>query len=459
MSHAHQQHIGLAQQLPWVASCVQAVNRGHTIDSALAKVPNELRAGVQALTYHVLRQWAWAQAVVSLLAAKKPSPAVYAMLMACVAFLRHPDTYASHAVVDQAVKACKASHKLKATAGFINASLRTLLRDFESINASAMTDWVVEFNHPIWWIKRLRSQYPQHWQAMLQANMQAAPMVLRVNQQRGDQPAYLKRLQQVDITAVAVGQDGVLLGKAQPVAKLPGFDAGDVSVQDGSPQLAARLVWASPHLQQLAVGPPDRVIKVLDACAAPGGKTAHLLEAKPKGLAQGLELTALEIDAARAARIDQTLQRLGLTAKVVVADAALPGDWCASGPFDAILLDAPCTASGIVRRHPDVPWLRRETDIEQLVAQQQALLKALWPQLAAGGRMVYCTCSVFKEEGQWQIEHFLQQHANALLQPSPGHIAPADVDGHLGQQAGLAIGHNQAMGFDGFFYAVLDKAL
>ncbi|UFS56090.1 16S rRNA (cytosine(967)-C(5))-methyltransferase RsmB [Comamonadaceae bacterium M7527] len=462
----------LANQLPWVAACVKAVAGGRNVDTALAKAPAELRAGVQAIAYEVLRNWAWAQALLPMVAKKKPPEPARSMLLAAMALLRQPSNYVSHAVVDQAVSACKASHKLKNAAGFVNATLRTVLRDYVALDQQATSDWVVAYNHPIWWIKRLRAQYPDHWQTVLQANMQAAPMVLRVNLQRNTQQAYLDKLANAGIPATALGHSGVLLGKAQAVGKLPGFDAGDVSVQDGSPQLAALLLWASPHLKALASQPAVRAIKLLDACAAPGGKTAHLLEASParpsssqftsqstKQSKQMLELTALEIDATRATRITQTLERLGLSAQVVVADAALPGDWCNSGPFDAILLDAPCTASGIVRRHPDVPWLRRETDIAQLVAQQRALLEALWPQLAPGGRMVYCTCSTFKEEGQWQIEAFLARHADAKLQPSVSHILPADVDGALASQAHLAIGHNEAMGFDGFFYAVLDKAL
>ena len=449
----------LANQLPWVAACVKAVASGRNVDTALAKAPAELRAGVQAITYDVLRNWAWAQALLPMVAKKKPPEPARSLLLAAMALLRQPSNYVNHAVVDQAVAACKASHKLKNAAGFINATLRTVLRDYEALDKQAVSDWVVAYNHPIWWIKRLRAQYPEHWQAVLQANMQAAPMVLRVNLQRNTQQAYLDKLALADIHATALGQSGVLLGKAQAVGKLPGFDAGDVSVQDGSPQLAAPLLWASPHLQALAAQQTPRTIKLLDACAAPGGKTAHLLEANPCHPQHAVQLTALEIDATRATRITQTLERLGLNAQVVVADAALPSDWCNSGPFDAILLDAPCTASGIVRRHPDVPWLRRETDIEQLVAQQRALLDALWPQLAPGGRMVYCTCSTFKEEGQWQVDAFVAQHPNAKLQPSVGHILPADVSGAVAAQVSPPLGHNEAMGFDGFFYAVLDKAL
>jgi 16S rRNA (cytosine967-C5)-methyltransferase len=517
----------LADQLPWVAGCVQAVGAGRNIDAALAKTPSELRAGVQALAYSVLRQWAWAHAVLPTLAKKSPAVPVRALLLSCVALLRQPSGYASHVVVDEAVKACKASHKLKAAAGFINGSLRTLLRDYDAIDTAAMSDWVVAFNHPIWWIKRLRSQYPDHWQDMLRANQRAAPMVLRVNAQRHSRDDYIAQLQAAGMGAQALlgaGAAAVVLDKPQPVYDLPGFEQGDVSVQDGSPQLAAHYLWQSPHLQRLVNGACARAPLLLDACAAPGGKTAHVLEAAPASCA-GSDIaplmTALEIDETRAQRIHGTLQRLGLQATVVVADAAQRGIWCDSGPFDAILLDAPCTASGIVRRHPDVPWLRRESDIDQLVAQQRDLLEALWPQLVPGGRMVYCTCSTFKEEGQWQIEGFLQRHPEAQLVPSVEHIVPGDVDGRITGQVGptqqsqqsqqsqpifqidniavvgnadnlgkgdgsravaaashgpgpdlnapelianrqvnpqAQIGHNQAMGFDGFFYAVLDKA-
>lgn len=517
----------LADQLPWVAGCVQAVGAGRNIDAALAKTPPELRAGVQALAYSVLRQWAWAHAVLPMLAKKSPAAPVRALLLSCVALLRQPSGYASHVVVDEAVKACKASHKLKAAAGFINGSLRTLLRDYDDIDTAAMSDWVVVFNHPIWWIKRLRSQYPDHWQDMLRANQRAAPMVLRVNAQRHSREDYMAQLQAAGMGAQALlgaGAAAVVLDKPQPVYDLPGFEQGHVSVQDGSPQLAAHYLWQSPHLQRVVNGARARAPLLLDACAAPGGKTAHVLEATPAacvGSDMAPRMTALEIDETRAQRIHGTLQRLGLHASVVVADAAQRGTWCDSGPFDAILLDAPCTASGIVRRHPDVPWLRRESDIDQLVVQQRDLLEALWPQLAPGGRMVYCTCSSFKEEGQWQIEGFLQRHPDAQLVPSVGHIVPGDVDGRItgqigqtqhtqqthqakptvpsddfadvggldeignGSELGAAaaaspgpapdssapespahrqvkpqaqIGHNQAMGFDGFFYAVLDKA-
>ncbi|MEY4265681.1 MAG: hypothetical protein RIS90_216, partial [Pseudomonadota bacterium] len=235
----------------------------------------------------------------------------------------------------------------------------------------------------------------------------------------------------------AVGPCAVTLRQAKPVTALPGFAQGMVSVQDPAAQLAAPLLWSG-------LTGPGR-LRVLDACAAPGGKPAHLLE-----LAD-CDLTALDLDPLRCERIHQTLQRLGLQARVQVADAAALASWWDGQPFDAILLDAPCSASGIVRRHPDVPWLRRPTDIAQLAVIQQRLLSALWPALRSGGRLLYSTCSVFREEGEKQIETFLANNTQARLLPSPGHLLPVPA---------VAVGSvpdNQRGEHDGFYYALLQK--
>jgi 16S rRNA (cytosine967-C5)-methyltransferase len=233
----------------------------------------------------------------------------------------------------------------------------------------------------------------------------------------------------------------LVLDQPCAVGALPGFDEGLVSVQDLAAQMAAPLL-----LQGLDLDAP---LNILDACAAPGGKTAHLLELSKA------RVTALDVDALRCERIHQTLQRLGLRAQVIAADAAKPATWwerqCHSEPFDAILLDAPCTASGIVRRHPDVRWLRRETDIAQLRAQQARLLAALWPLLKPGGRLLYCTCSVFPAEGRDQIETFLGRHSDAVLRPSPGHLAPQN------RENPASVPDNAQGDHDGFFYALLEK--
>jgi len=229
------------------------------------------------------------------------------------------------------------------------------------------------------------------------------------------------------------------------VLQLPGFAAGEVSVQDAAAQLAASLLIDG--LTGRGQGTPP--LRVLDACAAPGGKTAHLLE---RAGDMPIEVTALEVDAVRSRRIDDTLARLDLRALVVVADAGRPGTWWDGRPYDAILLDAPCTASGIVRRHPDVRWLRRESDTAQLALQQAMLLASLWPLVRPGGRLLYCTCSVFREEGSHQIDAFLAHNTDARLLPSPGHLLP--------QSAGnaRAVPDNPLGDHDGFFYALLEKS-
>jgi 16S rRNA (cytosine967-C5)-methyltransferase len=243
----------------------------------------------------------------------------------------------------------------------------------------------------------------------------------------------------MDIGAFPIGEHGVVLTEARPVMSLPGFAEGHFSVQDAAAQLAAPLL-----LDGLTAAGGGR-LNILDACAAPGGKTAHLLE-----LADG-DVTALDIDAKRCERIAQNLQRLGLQAHIVVGDASRPGDWWDGRAYDGILLDAPCTASGIVRRHPDVRWLRRPTDIAQLATIQARLLATLWPLLKPGGRLVYCTCSVFRAEGEQQAQAFVANHPDAVLLPSRGHLLPQ------GSVKGAAFPDNLMREHDGFYYALLEK--
>jgi 16S rRNA (cytosine967-C5)-methyltransferase len=264
-------------------------------------------------------------------------------------------------------------------------------------------------------------------------------MTLRVNARRGSVADYLARLDEHGIQAEATGAQALRLARPCPVTHLPGFAQGDVSVQDAAAQRAAPL---------LIHGLPPGA-RVLAACAAPGGKTAHLLE-----LAD-LDVLALDSDPVRLTRVHETLARLGLSARTLAADAGTPEAWWDGRPFDAILLDAPCSAAGIVRRHPDVRWLRRSTDIAALVATQARLLDALWPLLAPGGRLLYCTCSVFKAEGQGQIDAFLQRRPDAALAvdpASPGHLLP------LPDNRGERPVHDISAAADGFFYALIEKA-
>jgi 16S rRNA (cytosine967-C5)-methyltransferase len=429
---------------------VQGVGQGRSLTELLPTVPAELRPGVQALTFQVLRQLGTARALVALLAPRKPDPAVHALLCSAVALLLHGPAdagdgaapsafvpYADHTVVNQAVDAARQQRSTQRQAAFVNACLRRFLRERTALQAAVADDPEARWNHPRWWIERTQRDHPGHWQAILAANNQPGPMTLRVNRRLSDPARYQQRLQAAGFAAQPAGEDGLTLAQPQPVDRLPGFADGLCSVQDAAAQLAAPLLLAGRDWPATA--------RVLDACAAPGGKTAHLLE-----LAD-LNLLALDVDPRRCERVTATLQRLHLKAQVKAGDAARPADWWDGEPFDAILLDAPCTASGIVRRHPDVRWLRRESDVAQLAAVQQRLLDALWPLLKPGGQLVYATCSVFLAEGALQLVSFLERHTDAVSQPAPGHLLP----GNAGAPAGLQ--DNKPGGHDGFFYARIDK--
>ena len=440
--------IALWQQLAAVAQGLQMVVAGQSGNAALAAVPARLRPGVQALLFHVLRQLGRAQALRKQLAPKAPPAKVDALLCTALALAWDPAQapYESFTLVNQTVEAAKRGG-LERQAGFMNACLRRFLRERDALVAATDNDPVARWNHPQWWMDRVKADHPHDWQRILQANNTQAPMSLRVNKQKSTPAQYQQALAAINIDSVLFGQDGVQLAQAYPVHALPGFADGVVSVQDGAAMLAAPLLLHGLDLSQ--------PLQVLDACAAPGGKTAHLLEFA--GAASPLQVTALEVDAERSTRIHDTLQRTGLQAHatVMVADASQPAQWWqrANGAqqFDAILLDAPCTASGIVRRHPDVRWLRRASDVAQLATIQSQMLDALWPLLKAGGRMLYCTCSVFKAEGDAQIKAFLARNTQAQLLPSPGHLIPG-ID-----TQGRALPDNQAGDHDGFFYALLQK--
>ncbi|WP_348273456.1 16S rRNA (cytosine(967)-C(5))-methyltransferase RsmB [Piscinibacter sp. XHJ-5] len=435
----------MARLLGHAADAVQAVRAGQSLNDALARCPADARPGTQALSFHVLRWLGSAMAARQLLARKAPPAAVDALLLSSLALLWPAVDaelpYPPHTLVDQAVTAARQRHG--ASASFVNAVLRRFLRERDSIVQAAERDPVAVHNHPVWWAERLGRDWPEQWQSLLAANNRRPPMTLRVNARRGDAPGYVRRLQAEGLAGEAFGTHTVVLAQPCPVSRLPGFAQGDVSVQDAGAQLAAPLLVGSDD--GLRAG-----ARVLDACAAPGGKTAHLLE-----LAE-LHLLALDSDPRRTERIAETLRRLSLDAEIACADAADPPAWWDGRAFDAILLDAPCTASGIVRRHPDVRWLRRPSDIAALAATQARLLDALWPTLRPGGRLLYCTCSVFKAEGQDQIDAFLQRHSDAGIAkrpPSPGHLLPLPDNV---QQAPTAppVGASP----DGFFYALLQKS-
>lgn len=449
----------LARLLGHVADAVQAVRAGESLNEALARCPAAARPGTQALSFEVLRHLGTATALRTRLAPKPPAPALDALLLSALALLLPGAEaaaegagtgagYAPHTLVDQAVKAAR--ERQPASAGFVNAVLRRFLREREALLAAVAADPVAVHNHPAWWIDRLRTDWPEAWPGVLDAGNLRAPMTLRVNLRHGSVAAYLARLADAGIDAAALPLPGagglpsaaVVLGRPVPVQALPGFDAGDVSVQDAGAQLAVALLLAeAPALADGA--------RVLDACAAPGGKTAQWLEQ----CAAPIRLVALDRDPQRLRRVDDTLARLRLSATTLAADAADTAAWWDGEAFDAILLDAPCSASGIVRRHPDVRWLRRATDIDALARTQAALLDALWPLLKPGGRLLYCSCSVFKAEGEHQIDAFLQRQPAAVAAAqgrSPGHLLPL-ADNSRGRPPGFGADH------DGFFHALLTR--
>jgi len=442
------QPVALWQQLLAVAGALQAIRAGQSGTAALAAVDAALRPGVQALLFQVLRQAGRAEALRRAMVPRTPPPAADALLCTALALCWNPEEspYEPFTLVNQAVEAAKRHAATRAQSSFINGCLRRFLRERDALVQGTDADPLARWNHPGWWIARLRKDHPAHWEQILRANNTHAPMTLRVNAQKSTLPLYQQALSAINFDSEPVGVAGLELRQAVPVQALPGFADGHVSVQDAAAQLAAPLLLDGLDLSQ--------PLRVMDACAAPGGKTAHLLEMA--GAGAPLHVTALEIDPLRSARIGETLQRLDLQAQVVVADAARPEDWwqqqCGGALFDAILLDAPCTASGIVRRHPDVRWLRRESDIAQLAVLQARLLAALWPLLRPGGRLLYCTCSVFRAEGDGQVQTFLAHNTDAQLLPSPGHLIPGKAD-----KAGT-VPDNQLGDHDGFFYALLQKS-
>ena len=438
--------IPLATLLGHVADALQSVRGGRSLDDALARVADDVRPGVQSLSFHVLRWLGSANALRALLAPRQPPPDVDALLCTALALLWPTGAappYTDHTLVDQAVAAAR--QRSPAAAGFVNAVLRRFIREREALVTAARLTPEGAWNHPRWWIDRLRKDWPAHWQALLEQANHHPPMTLRVNARRCSGADYVLRLAAQGQAATllddpACGGQAVVLDAPCPVPLLPGFADGEVSVQDASAQRAALLLLGGRPL-------PDGA-RVLDACAAPGGKTAHLLELA------ALDLLALDRDPLRLARVQQTLDRLQLRAGLKAGDARAPASWWDGRPFDAILVDAPCTASGIVRRHPDIRWLRRPGDVASLARQQGELLDALWPLLAPGGRLLFATCSLFKAEGSDGADAFLQRVGASTATPdprSPGHLLPLRDNRDQQPTAGGAALH------DGFFYALIHK--
>ncbi|MFO1305407.1 MAG: 16S rRNA (cytosine(967)-C(5))-methyltransferase RsmB [Burkholderiales bacterium] len=420
------------------ALAVRRVLDGSTLPVALAAAPTELsRAFVQELAYGTLRHWGRLAALAEALSARPLEVNVAALLAVALYQLDHTRSPA-FAVVDRAVDAVALLGRPQAK-GAVNAMLRRYLRERETLNEQvAGASPVARWSHPRWWIGRLQADHPADWESILAAGNERPPLTLRVNCRVVSREQALTNIRDAGIEATPVGASGIVVAEPRPVAEIPGFADGWLSVQDAGAQLAAPLLEARDGM------------RVLDACAAPGGKTTHIAE-----LAD-VDLTALDADPARAARISENIARLRLgdrSIRVTVGDAGSPQDWWDGRPFDRILADVPCTASGIVRRHPDSKWLRRRSDIASFGEQQRRLLGALWPLLAPGGALLYVTCSVFDAENEQQIKAFVEAHPGALRESI---TFPPDVLVKGGQllPSGNAASHNQ----DGFFYARLRKS-
>ncbi len=346
-----------------------------------------------------------------------------------------------YAVVDMAVKQVRKTRKNWASK-LVNGVLRNYLRQQEAFTTSEMGD-EARFSHPQWIIDRLRADWPQHWQAILEANNQQPPMTLRVNRQKIEREKYQATLQaEVGIASTAVEglPSALIMEQPAEVTRMPGYAEGWFSVQDAGAQFAAQLLQPAPG---------DRV---LDACAAPGGKTAHLFEIEPQ-----IELTAVDISEQRLGRVEENCQRLGFRAELVCADAAHPETWWQGEGFDRILLDVPCSATGVIRRHPDIKHLRRAEDIEALVQLQRQILLRSWDLLNPGGRLLYATCSVFRDENERQVEDFLQSKEDAVLVELPDWIEQYPAETNLQKQAtGIQLFPLNGIN-DGFYYALLEK--
>lgn len=415
---------------------VAAVGAGRNLNAVLAEqwaryaqLTAQQRGAISDLSYGTLRFGYRLDCVLAQLLNKPlQDPDLRWLLLVALYQLEHTRA-APYAIVDHAVRCATALGHPQA-GGLVNAVLRNFMRKRADVLAAASQSEAGRYAFPAWWIAHLRAQYPQHYAAILEACNTHPPLTLRVNCRRTTVGAFLAELARAEISARQVGEYAVRIEHPVPVDRLPGFAAGLVSVQDAAAQLAAPLLDAQPGM------------RVLDACAAPGGKTTHLLERAE------LDLVAIDSDAARLERVRQNLDRLQLDARLVAADVRALDMWWDGVPFARVLADVPCTASGVVRRHPDIKWLRRAADIGRFVSQQRDLLDALWRVLASGGKLLYATCSIFDEENSRQIEDFLARHADARR------LSLSEAISTNGTPEGQLLPDDE---HDGFFYALLQK--
>jgi len=414
-------------------SVISQVLSGRNLNQALSEVMStcsefnqQQRGALQDLSYGTLRFYGQLNSVLDALLNKPlQDPEIRYLLLIALYQLEYTQA-AQYAIVDFAVNAVRLRNP--AASGLVNAILRNFLRNKQQfIMASARTE-EGRYSYPTWWINKVKSQYAEKAESILLAGNQHPPMTLRVNRKRLLTSDYLLLLAQNGMQASLVEPDAILLERAVPVDKLPGFMDGLVSVQDAGAQYAAEFLDI------------EEGMRVLDACAAPGGKSAHLLETA------SIELFALDKDPLRLARVRENMQRLQLGATLLTGDAAQPEDWWDGQLFQRILADVPCSATGVVRRHPDIKWLRRPSDIEKFAQQQQQILTALWPLLEGGGKLLYATCSIFELENQQVIKEFLMHHSDAIQ----CQLAATDME------QGQLLPNEQ---HDGFFYALLQKQI
>jgi 16S rRNA (cytosine967-C5)-methyltransferase len=398
---------------------------GRTLTQALEsarldRLENSVRGAVQDAAYGVLRYKGTLTEVLRQLIVKPLSDTgTQALLLVCLYQLAYTRA-APYAIVNNGVEAAQRKYK-----NLVNAVLRNFQRKQESLLEKAQETIVGHYNHPEWWVQKFQKEYPGQWEAILSLNQTHPPLTLRVNRRKTTLEDALAELHAAGMSGVQTGPWAITLDQPVPVSKIPGFTDGWVSVQDAGAQWAAELLDVKDGM------------RVLDACAAPGGKTGHILEVADA------DLLALDADEKRLERVKQNLDRLGLAAQLETGDATHPESWWKGRSFDRILADVPCTASGVVRRNPDIKWLRRPEDISGFVHKQGEILNALWQTLAPGGKLLYATCSMFAEENENQIEAFLALRTDArrlelLKELDKGQLLPNDRH-------------------DGFFYALLEK--
>lgn len=416
----------------------EVLRDGRSLTAALESVPPTAeRALVHELVYGTVRWFVRLDAMVGRLlqkALKARDQDVHALLLIGayqLLYLRTPD----YAAVGASAEAARELEKPWAV-GLVNGVLRKLQRESAALQAAVDKDPAVALAHPAWLLDKLREAYPDDWRRIAEANNERAPMTLRVNARRAARDDYLARLAAAGLVAhpAAHASYGIVLEEPKDVMQLPGFAQGDVSVQDAAAQLAAPLLDLAPGQ------------RLLDLCCAPGGKLAHACEAQP----QLRDVIGVDVEPARLARTRDALARLDLSARLIEGDAANPQAWWDGQAFDRILVDAPCSATGVIRRHPDIKLLRRPSDVAALAALQASILEAAWRMLAPGGRLLYVTCSVLPDENESVVAAFAAGHENARAV-----TLPSEWGRSTGMGRQILPGED---GMDGFYYACLEKA-